>query len=86
MDVEFFIGLDPTYNRRLSSDLDSGPSMRKAYSTKLEPGAVAKRFSVELGRAQTLLLAVLPHVIKVGDKDRCWFPHVVVARPRLTKE
>jgi len=84
MDVEFFIGLDPNWNRTVTSDLTFGAPMKKAFSVRLKPGERAHAFSVELGNARTLLLAVLPH----PGEDwplKCWYPHVVVAAPRLVK-
>lgn len=85
MDVEFFIGLDANWNRTVTPDLTYGPSMKKAFSFRLKPHERAIPFSVELGNAQTLLLGVVPHP---GEnwREKCWFPHVVVAAPRLVKE
>jgi len=85
MDVAFFIGLDRDYNRLVTPNLDYGPGMKKVWTVKLTPGMTAQRFAVPLGDAQTLLLAALPEPVWRDDKERCWFPHIVVIEPRLTK-
>ena len=85
MDVEFFVGLDRDYNRVVSSELDYGAGMKKAHSVKLHPESPSGSFSVPLGGAKTLVLAVRPYPVIVGGKEKCWFPHVVVANPRLVK-
>jgi len=85
MDLEFFVGLDRDWNRRITSDLEYGPGMARAFSCRLRPGEPAQSFSVALGQSQTLCLGVLPYPKQVGAEERCWFPHVVLARPRLVK-
>lgn len=86
MDVEFFIGLDKEYNRIVSSELNYGPGMKKVYSVRLKPDGPAQHFSIKLGNAKTLLLAVLPRPVNVNGQERCPFPHIVVAYPRLNEE
>jgi len=85
MDLEFFIGLDTAWNTTVTSDLEYGPALTKVFSCRLRPGEPAITFSVPLHRAQTLLLAVLPHPKKIDGKEVCWYPHVVLGNPRLVK-
>lgn len=85
MEVEFFISLAEDWNQTITSDLEYGDALPKVYSCWLKPGQVAHTFSVELGQAQTLCLAVRPRVVRRTDGYKCWYPHVVLAHPRLTK-
>ena len=50
------------------------------------PYVFARHFSVKLNSAKTLLLAVLPHPVNVNGQEKYYFPHIVVAYPRLNKE
>jgi len=84
MDVEFFVGLDPDWNRVVSGHLSYGPSMRKAFTIRLKPNQPPEKFSVELGNARTLLFGVVPHP-PPNWRETCWFPHVVVAGPVMVK-
>lgn len=86
MEVEFFICLDNGWNRTITSDLEYGPELKKVFSCFLQPGQSALPFSIELGQTQTLLVAVLPHPKKEKGKEICWYPHVVLAYPRLVKK
>jgi len=86
MKVEFFICLANDWNRTITSDLQYGPELRKVFSCFLQPGQSGIPFSIELGKAQTLLVAVLPHPEKKKGKEICWYPHVVLAYPRLVKK
>lgn len=85
METDFFIGTDCTYNLRTASDLEYGKTMQKKYKIRITPRFTQQSFSIELGRAKTLLLGAISKPKAVGGKVKYFFPDLFLVNPRLVK-
>ncbi|MBU4212803.1 MAG: hypothetical protein KKD33_09500 [Verrucomicrobia bacterium] len=82
MEVEFFIGVDKRYNRRVSGELDYGPGMKKVFSTALKAGNPPRAFSAVVTGAKTVFLCAVSGL----KSEKYNYPHIVVVDPRLGKK